>query len=472
MKKIFPLLILLLVFTSSCKDDLDDIIRPASNVEISDFIYRGLNYWSLYKDDVPELANAFFENETARQTYLERFASPEDTFDALTSDRDRFSILRDDYIAFENSLAGIRKSSGMNISLFFDPADNGDVFGIVRYVVNNSPAQDAGVERGMIFTQVDGVQLKEGNDFSEIFDRDAFTISLANFENEAGFSLTGETIDLIQIELSINPIHTAKTLDVNGSSVGYLHYTGFTNEFNDELNNAFGQFEADGVTELILDLRYNAGGSVETANDLCTMITGQFNEEVFITQNYNSDRNAENEEIRRFNTNLGSGDNGGDINSLGLNRVFVITTGRSASASELILSGLDPYIEIIQVGTTTTGKFEGSFLLYDAPAPGFNRSQVNPNHFYVMLPLTFKSTNANGFTDYFDGFSPDLEIAEDFTNYGQLGVPGEPLLDAVIEEITNGRNSVNTYNNIERTPLFVTGQNDPLYQRMYPDSME
>lgn len=470
--KIAALAIVSTILTISCKDDLDDVIRPASNLEISEFIYRGLDYWSLYKADVPELADDFFENDGARRDFLDDFESPEATFDALLSPNDRFSVLRADYEEFENSLAGIRKSSGMQFSLFLDPIDNGSVFGIVRYVVNNSPAQDAGVLRGMIFTAIDGVSLTENTDFTTIFDLDAFTINLATFDEDSGFALTGESIDLIQVELSINPVHKVSTLDVEGNPVGYLHYTGFTNEFDSSLNAAFAQFQSAGVTDLILDLRYNGGGSVETANDLCSMITGQFQGEEFITLLYNEDRNAENTATRRFNSNLGSGDDGEGINSIGLTRVYVITTGRSASASELILSGLDPYIEIIQVGTNTVGKFEGSFLLYDAPAGAFSRAQANPSHRYVMLPLTFKSANANGLTDYFNGFTPDVEIAEDFRNYGTLGVPGEPLLDAVIEEIINGRQNVTRDPQREMNPLFETEQQDLLYQRMYLDPLK
>jgi hypothetical protein len=428
------------------------VIRPASNLEISQFIYRGLNFWSLYKADVPDLANDRFANDAELNDFLDDFDSPEATFEGLLSPNDRFSILRDDYIELENALSGIRRSTGMRFALFNDPSGNGNVFGLVRFVINNSPAQDAGLQRGMILTSVDGAPLTENSDFGEIFGQDAFT-------------LNGTDITLNQIELTINPIHTARTLTVDGQQIGYLHYTGFTNEFDDQLNNAFAQFQADGVTDLILDLRYNGGGSIETANDLSSMITGQFNGELFIRQTYNEDRNGDNQFDRIFNSNIGSGNDGAGINSLNLTRVYVITTGSSASASELILSGLDPYIEVIQVGTTTSGKFEGSFLLYDSPS--FRRTDaINPNHRYVMLPLVLRSVNADGLTDYFDGFTPDIVIGEDFANLGQLGVQGEPLLDAVINEILIGRSAAANYNTRELPAVFYSDQNDVLYQRM------
>ncbi|MEP0262692.1 S41 family peptidase [Dokdonia sp.] len=468
MKKIQILVLTVCVSLSmiTCSDDLDDTIRPASNLEISQFIYRGLNFWSLYKADVPDLANDRFESDAERDEFLSQFETPEDAFEALLSPNDRFSILRDDYIELENALSGIRRSTGMRFSLFNDPSGNGNVFGLVRFVINNSPAQDAGVQRGMIFTGIDGVQLTSDSDLSAIFGQDAFTINLADYDTTTEiFTLNGTDITLAQIELSINPVHTARTLTVDGEQIGYLHYTGFTNEFDEQLNNAFAQFQADGVTHLILDLRYNGGGSIETANDLSTMVTGQFDGQLFIKQTYNEDRNPDNEFDRLFNSNIGSGNGGASINSLNLNKVYVITTGNTASASELILSGLDPYIEVVQVGTTTSGKFEGSFLLYDSP--DFRRTDnINPNHRYVMLPLVLRSVNANGLTDYFDGFTPDIQIAENFANLGQLGVQGEPLLDAVIDEILLGRRPTIDVETRETPSLFESDQNDILYQRM------
>lgn len=468
MKKIKILLLTACVSLSmvNCSDDLDDTIRPATNLEISQFIYRGLSFWSLYKEDVPDLANDRFASDAERDDFLSQFDSPEATFEGLLSPNDRFSILRDDYIELENALSGIRRSTGMRFSLFNDPSGNGNVFGVVRFVIDNSPAQDAGVQRGMIFTGIDGAQLTNVSDLGAIFAQDAFTINLADYDEATEvFTLNGTDITLAQVELSINPVHTARTLTVDGEQIGYLHYTGFTNEFDEQLNNAFAQFQADGITDLILDLRYNGGGSIETANDLSTMITGQFNGQLFIKQTYNEDRNPDNEFDRLFNSNIGSGNNGPSINSLNLNRVYVITTASTASASELILSGLDPYIEVIQVGTTTSGKFEGSFLLYDSP--NFRRTDdINPNHRYVMLPLVLRSVNANGLTDYFNGFTPDIEIAENFANLGQLGVQGEPLLDAVIDEILAGRRPSSDVQTRETPSLYESDQNDILYQRM------
>ena len=324
----------------------------------------------------------------------------------------------------------------------------------------------------MLFTEVDGVELRDPSggaitgdtNFSSFFAPDSYTISIADFDGNNGFTLTGENITVTKTELTTNPVHTVNVLEVEGNTIGYLHYTGFTNEFDNSLNTAFAELQNAGVTDLVLDLRYNGGGSVETANDLSTMITGQFEGEVFITQEFNAERNEDAMSTRFFNNNLGSGDDGPSINSLGLERLFVLTTERTASSSELILSGLDPYIDIIQIGESTSGKFEGSFLLYDSS--NFARANANPNHRYVMLPLTFRSINAEGLTDYFDGFTPDIELIESPFTYGTLGEQGEPLLDAAINSIINGRSNIGNYNTIKYPSLYDTEQKIPLFNRM------
>lgn len=455
------ILLLLCIPIVSCTTDRDDEIRPATTLELSEFIYRGLNYWSLYKSEVPALANDRFESNQEKLDFLRGFDSPEETFEALIAPIDRFSILRSDYVELENALAGVRKSTGMRFSILEDPNNSNNRFGVVRYVINNSPAASAGVSRGMLFTAVDGVNLTAASDLNAIFAQDTFTINLASYDGTA-LTPTGEAIALDNIELTINPVHTTSIIETPTKKIGYLHYTGFTNEFDPELNSAFSTFKAEGVEEFILDLRYNGGGSVETANDLCAMITGQFEGQEFITQQYNADRNPENQFVRRFNNKISSG---AAINSLNLSRLIVLTTSNTASSSELVLSGLAPYINITQIGTNTRGKFEGSFLLYDAPEPNFSRSMANPNHRYVMLPLVLKAVNANGLTNYFDGFTPDIALEEDPFNLGVLGDTSDPFIAAAVD-VALGRQVIQPKTSTYFDTVLESDQSDLLYQRM------
>ncbi|HBY69803.1 MAG TPA: peptidase S41, partial [Flavobacteriaceae bacterium] len=280
-----------------------------------------------------------------------------------------------------------------------------------------------GLQRGDIFNSVDGQQLTEEN-FNALLSQDSYTIGLATF-NGTTVNSTGETASLTKEQYTENPVYIAKTLDVQGQKIGYIIYNAFTRDFDSDLNAAFASLQEDGVTDLVLDLRYNGGGAVETAVDLASMITGQFNGELFYTEQWNPDRQEEYAENGLFDASISDGS---AINSLQLTNVYILTTERTASASELVINGLNPYINVVQIGQNTTGKFQASFLLYDAPAPGFSRSQVNPDHTYAMLPLVFKTANASGNTDYVNGLVPDIAIDEDYANLGMLGDVSEPFL--------------------------------------------
>lgn len=439
MKKFFFLCITIvsLLFTS-CFEDQDDNSVTASTQEIQNFIYRGLNFFYLYKADTPELADDAFANQGELNDFLDNYDTPEALFSYLQSPQDRFSFLVSDYVSLENALNGITLNNGMEFGLILYPDNSGNVFGYVRYILPNSSASSTNLQRGDIFNTVNGQQITESN-FNDLLSQDTYTIGLAEYDG-TNVTSTGESVSLTKQQYTENPVYLARTLTIEGQNIGYLMYNGFTRDFDPQLNAAFAQFQADGITNLILDLRYNGGGSVETAVDLSAMITGQFNGQVFYTEEWNAERQDEYADDGLFNATISNGD---AINSLNLNSVYIITSASTASASELTINGLDPYITVNQIGTATAGKYQASFLLYDAPAPNFSRSQANPNHTYAMLPLVFKTANVNGNTDYDDGLFPDVELAEDYSNLGVLGNENEPLLAAALNEIFPTRAKTN-----------------------------
>jgi len=459
-KKILLLLIVISSVFISCFEDNDDNIQISSELDIKNFIYRGLNFFYLYKADTPELANDAFASQNELDAFLNSYDSPESLFEYLKSSQDRFSLLVDDYIELENTLNGITKNHGMEFGLVYYPDGSNNVFGYARYILPGTDADAKGLERGIIFNTMNGQQINDSN-YTELLDLEIYTIGLATIEGE-NIIPTGESVELVKQEYTENPVIIAETLTIEGQKTGYLMYNSFTRDFDPQLNAAFAQFKSDGVSNLILDLRYNGGGSVETAIDLSSMITGQFNGQLFVNEEWNEDRQAEYAAPKLFNNEIHTGEG---INSLNLNKVYVITTGRSASASELVINGLDPYITVTQVGGTTTGKFQASFLLYDAPAPNFSRSQANPGHTYAMLPLVFKTINANGFTDYINGLDPEIEQLEDYANLGVLGNIDEPLLAATLNDIfpnpqPQPRNNIQ-YEEISESKAFM-----PTYQLM------
>jgi C-terminal processing protease CtpA/Prc len=159
------------------------------------------------------------------------------------------------------------------------------------------------------------------------------------------------------------------------------------------------------------------------------MITGQFNGQVFSKLFYNEDLQSNNTDFNFTNTISG----GAAINSLNLNKVYVITSSRSASASELLINSLRPYIEVVQVGDVTSGKTQASITIFDSP--DLSIDDVNPSHTYAMQPLVAISVNKDEVEVPPTGIVPDISIREVPNNLGVLGDVNEPLLAAALADI-------------------------------------
>ncbi len=440
------LVILLLVLTPSCfNDDRDDNLILAS--EINDFVWKGMNAVYLYKDNIPDLANNRFSTDQEYADYLNGFSTPEDLFESVIYQRqtvDRFSWIVDDYIALELSLGGTSTTNGLRFYSFSDPgsSNSSDRILVIRQVVPTSTADNAGLIRGQYIIQIDGAEITSEN-VNELLSPETYTLHFANLNDNGTpettddtFTPNGITLNLAKASLTENPVHKTAIIDVEGEKLGYVLYNRFNPDFVTELNNAFGEFASNNVQHLVLDLRYNPGGRVDTETFLASMVTGQFIGQVFTKVIYNNDLQANNTDFDFTNSISGN-----SINSLGLNKVYVLTTIGSASASEGLINGLSPYIEVVQIGTKTTGKTQASITIYDSPDL-VNKNDVNPNHTYAMQPLVANATNVDNQAVPSSGLIPDIEVLENVYNLGIFGDVNEPLLAAAIANITgSGRTS-------------------------------
>lgn len=452
------------VLNFSCQDDLDDVIIPANQLELNDFVWKAMNVFYLNKSEVEDLADNRFASRNELNAYLSGFSSPEALFANLITPTDRFSIIVNDFRALEDALNGIRIDNGMRFGLV-QISETNDVFGYVRYVLPNSPADQAGVERGMLFNKVNGERFTPNSNFGSLLSPNSYTISLAELTPN-GLEDTATEIELNKIELTEQAIHKTEILEHNGIKVGYLMYNGFRRTQENELNAVFGNFLAEGIDELVLDLRYNGGGDLRTSVDLAGMITGQFSGELFATQEFNA--NFEEEPITFTSQNRA----GESLNSLNLSRLYVLTSASTASASEVLISGLLPYISIIQIGTPTVGKYQGSITLYDSE--DFRRQGATLNHTYALQPLVLKLVNSAGFTDFDNGLPPSIQQQENFSDLGVLGNEEEPLLKTALQDIgfTFGRPAPAKSLQLEGKLLWEDNQNAVDFQRTYVDFSE
>lgn len=436
MKKYILPFSLVFIFLACSKSNYN----PTQNDEINEFIWQGLNTYYLWQSDVPDLADTRFNTYEQLYSHFQNYSSPEDVFESLLNrPTDRFSWIVDDYVALENSFQGITLNNGMEFGLVRYKDTPTNIFGYVRYVIPNSDADTKGVVRGMLFSTVNGTQLTESNYRELLFESNEYIIELADY-NIGNPTPNGNTIVLIKTQIQENPVAITKTFEEGSHKIGYLLYNQFSSTFDDELNAAFGTLKAENVTDLIIDLRYNGGGSVRTATYLGGMATGQFNGQLYSKQVWNEKVQAAIDAsnfTNNFTNTINNGTTTATINSLGLQTVYFIVSGSSASASELVINALSAYISVKLVGTTTVGKQVGSITLYDSDNLQRDGANLNSNHTYAMQPIVLEIQNKNG-QNQPEGFTPEIELAEDYGNLGVLGERSDPLLDRTITYITTG----------------------------------
>ena len=419
MRKIIPY-ILLLFFTISCKDKDDNISSRQYDFEIEDFIWEGLNTYYYWQNSISDLADNRFDSQKSYASFLSRFNANHDLlFESLLSENDRFSWIMSDYTALENQLRRVYKTSGMMIGLARIGESN-DLFAYVRYVLPGSDAAAKNIERGDLFLSVNNEQLTIDN-YRDLLSSDVelFSIQLAQISDQT-VTPTGISVDLVKSEIQENPIKITKLIELNNTKIGYLMYNGFVADFDNELENTLAQFQTQGVNQLIVDLRYNRGGRTSSSIKLASMITGQFSGEVFAQTQHNDKLSSYNEDYLFEATAV----------QLKMDRLYVISSSETASASELLINGLSPYIDVILIGDDTTGKNVGSYSIYDWID---NEGNVNPRHTWAMQPITLKIANSEGFADFESGLQADYILQEDIANLGTLGEIDEPLLEKTLE---------------------------------------
>jgi C-terminal processing protease CtpA/Prc len=298
-----------------------------------------------------------------------------------------------------------------------------EIYAYVQYVISGSDADTKGIKRGDIFTDVNGTQLTISNYRELLFSNsDSYTIGLATLNNNQ-ITKTGNSVSLNNSEQTEQSVHLSKVIVKDGKKVGYVMYNSFVSSQDEALKAVFSDMATQQIDELVVDLRYNRGGQVETAQLLAGLIDGEHASKVFGKLVFNEKLSSQNRDVEIINSNV----------NLGLSRVFFLTTQNSASASEMTINGLKPYLNVIQIGDRTEGKDVGSNPFYDYID---NNRTINPNHKYLILPITFKYYNSEDIGDFSEGLIPNFNIPENLANLGILGDIEEPLLKKALEYIS------------------------------------
>ena len=426
----------LVLLLAGCKKSADVVTPLATTTNANGVVnnwilsnMRDLYYWN---DKIP--ANP--DTTLAPDKF---FASILNTYDATTNPTgDRFSWIEPSATDLQASLSGQTTTTGMEYNLYLRSSGSTGVIAQVLYVLPGSPAQKAGIRRGDIISKVNGQSLSTTN-YSDLLygSTTTFTFGLASV---SGTSLvdTDVTKTVTATVFQENPVFMDSVYSVGGKTVGYLVYNQFVpgannstaNEYDAQVDAIFSKFKTKSVNELVLDLRYNPGGYTSSSANLASLIgkgisanSLYFREEwnagitPYLQQQYGSSFFIQN----FLNKSQNIGDN--------LSRVFVLTTENTASASELIINGLRPYMVVTAIGTTTYGKNVGSITVTD------DTGKIA----WGMQPIVFKSYNSAGQSDYSTGFVPNVEVEEPL-NLLPLGDTNEALLSTALSQIKGSAN--------------------------------
>jgi C-terminal processing protease CtpA/Prc len=299
---------------------------------------------------------------------------------------------------------------------------------VIAYVLKGSPAEKAGLKRGDIILKVDDQNITMGN-YGSILQNQTLKLGMGTYA--AGvFSTNGIANTITKIEMQTNPILKDTVIKWGGRKVGYMAYIQFLSSYDDSLRAVFGRFKNTGIDELVIDLRYNGGGYVTSSDLLTDLIVKDLAGKVDKLMNkkvYNDTYTAELNKsygASAFNTNFKMEAN----NISTLNRVFILTSNGTASASELVINNLKPFMDVILVGEHTYGKNVGSFTLTDSK----NRWS------YGLQPITFKIANSLNESNYGtkDGFLPNVNVVDNVLPFKQLGDPYETVLYKALFQIS------------------------------------
>jgi len=375
----------------------DDSVSECSQIGQNRFVYDVMQQWY------------FWDASISSSIDPDSYSSVDTLLDAMVANApelDRFS-----YIAEQESSEKFFEQGLFTGLGFTSKQINEQLF--LAYVFPGSPAANAGLARGFEIVSVDGVNVQTtlaAGDFVDFGASEAGTQVVIDYKDLQGNEFTSS---ITKAETPVPTTPVSKVIDNNGVNTGYMFFYTFIEPSNQSLANTFAQFSNDGVQDLIVDLRYNTGGLISVANYLSGLIGGTTTQnEVLSKRLHNSQRASEN--TTTFFSN--------EIDALDLERVIFITTDSTASASELVINSLSPYLDVMIVGETTFGKPVGQY--------GFDFCGN------TLFPVSFETVNALDQGRYFTGLEPDCVASDDITRV--IGDEQEASLSTALSFLATG----------------------------------
>jgi carboxyl-terminal processing protease len=371
-----------------------------------------MNEGYLWYKEIPEVdANKFqlaaYKNDlyTTLSAYFEALKTTSKTPSGKLTDEFSFTVKTADRMQQQSGI-----SSGYGIRFAFINRMPPRLLRVL-YVEPGSPAETAGVLRGDTVKSIDGVSIDDNTEAGTATLSAGLSPRVASkttvFGLQAPGALEPRNVSVTSSQnIAVPAVVNTDVISDNGRTVGYMVFNSFAiAAAEQQLFDAFTKFKNAAVNELVLDLRYNGGGFVILSNQLAWMIGGPSLEGKVYEKTLCNDKNSfsicnKSDVFQKTTVGL-SGPKDRPLPQLGLSRVFVLTSASTCSASEALINGLAPFVNVIRLGSTTCGKPYG-FTYKD-----------NCGTSYALMQ--FKGVNADGFGDYADGFAPTCKVADDLS---------------------------------------------------------
>ena len=396
----------------------------------------------------------YWEAEMPSLDYKKQ-SDTEEYFYSLLSSKDRFSYISSDAQATIDGFEGKYTDFGWEYKLSYLSSTSDSVVAIVTYVYDATPASAAGVRRGDVVYAVDGKAINSDN-YRTLF-VNAASGSFAAYRVENG-NLAKVSYSMAAADITENPVALSRIIDnADGSKVGYLFYTSFSYTFNDDLVAAFKSFADGGVSDVVLDLRYNPGGDLEALSYMCSMLAPKSavdNKDEMLFYDFN-DKLKTLASYSRDSSSVHFSDEPG-VN-LDLSRLVVLVGPDTYSASEATIWSLMPYSDVTLIGDTTGGKNSMMYVMspedftYASSGMPYYSSSIN-NWLIMPIVAIYKNTTGQAFdTSLGYGLPPTYyvpDLASVLTKgLKPIGDPDENLLAASLSYLSTG--SVSTNKNLQ-----------------------
>lgn len=334
-------------------------------------------------------------------------------------------------------------SLGMNAGYVLDDQGKSHIF--VLYADKNSPAGKQGIQRGWEITAINGDTALSYDGPTGSHVTKAGNAIFGSVKTEFTFQTlkqTSTTITVAPASYNVNPILFDTVYTRNNKKIGYFVFYTFSSTISDAgtptptrslLDHEFEKLTAAGISDLVVDLRYNGGGAVTTAEYLDSAIAPATTKGKLMYQFIYNDKLTKQSGLLGLDSKINFPGGGG----LNLEHVFFIVSRSTASASELTINNLKPYMNVKLVGDTTYGKPVG---FIDFPISDYD-STGTPKYLADLYAIDFETKNANGNGGYFEGIPPDV-VAMDYVTLN-WGDPNDDNLSKIFSYIATGsfRNS-------------------------------